>query len=257
MIVLIYVGIALLALAWRFVFIPWDFGGCFYQVWITAIGTALAAFYPRLNGIGRLLAWVILLPIGVLLLFGSLYFAPQSLFPFMFLAFALASALFPWSKKKARQAVLVLLLLIPLAACCLYGFRHMSLVGKVRSIPPGDVVELRFAPVSGKSDVIVLSNQEAITNVVMSLRHTFPYGPNHEGIKEPWRLTVSMRDGSQLAFNIGNGNRSHASFVWIQFGVEVYQNAQLREALKTSGVNLWDAEQRKERPSNQATGDGK
>ena len=65
-----------------------------------------------------------------------------------------------------------------------------------------------------------------------------------------------MRDGSQLAFNIGNGNRSHASFVWIQFGVEVYQNAQLREALKTSGVNFWDAEQRKEGPNNQDTGGG-
>ena len=50
MLALIYVVIALIALAWRFVFIPWDFGGCFYQVWITAIGAALAAFYPRLNG---------------------------------------------------------------------------------------------------------------------------------------------------------------------------------------------------------------
>ena len=257
MLMLIYVEIALLALVWRFVFIPWDFGGCFYQVWIAAIGTALAAFYPRLNGIGRVLAWVILLPIGVLLLFGSLYFAFQALFPFMLLAFALASALFPWSKKKARQAVLVSLLLIPLAAFCLYGLRHMSLVGKVRSIPPADVVELRFAPVSGKSGVIVLSNQEAITKVGMSLRHTFPYSPNHEEIKEPWRLTVSMRDGSQLAFNIGNGNCSHASFVWIQFGVEVYQNAQLREAFKTSGVSLWNAEQRRERPNNQNTGGDK
>jgi len=258
MLVLIYVGIALLALAWRFISIPWDFGGCFYQFWVAVVGTAcFAGLCLRLKGIGRVVAWVVLLPIGALLLFGSLYFAPQALFPFMFLAFALASALFVWPKQKARQAVLVSLLLIPLTAYCFYGFRHMALVCQVRSIPPSEVAELRFTPVSGQSGTIVLSKPEAITNIVMSLRHTFPYSPNHEGIKEPWQLTVSMRDGSQLDLSIGNGSRAHASFVWIQFGVEVYQNAQLREVLQTSGVNLWNAEQGKERPNKPDAGDGK
>ncbi len=258
MLVLIYVGIALLALAWRFVSIPWDFGGCFYQFWIAVVGTAcLAGLYLRLTGGARVVAWVVLLPIGAFLLFGSLYFAPQALFPFMFLAFALASVLFAWPKKKTRQAVSVSLLLIPLTAYCFYGFRHMALVCQVRSIPPSEVAELRFTPVSGQSGTIVLSKPEAITNIVTSLKQTFPYGPNHEGIKEPWRLAVSMRDGSRLEFRIGNGNRAHASFVWIQFGVEVYQNAQLRGALQASGVNLWNAEQGKERQNKPDAGDGK
>lgn len=246
MLVLIYVGIALLTLVWRFVSIPWDFGGCFYQIWVAAIGTAFfARLYPRLNRIGRGFSWAVVLPIGAFLLLGSFYVAPQALFPFMFLVFALVGALFLWSKEKVRLAVLVSLLLIPLAAYCSYGVRHIALLYRIRSMPPGEVAELRFTAASGQSSNIVISRPEAITSIVMSLRQIFPYSPNHESIKEAWRLAVFLRDGSRLQFSIGNGNRAHPSFVWIQFGVEVYQNTQLREALQALGVNPWNAEQHK------------
>jgi len=246
MLALIYEGTALLALVWRCVSIPWDFGGCFYQIWVAAIGTAFfAGLYPRLNRIGRAFAWVVALPIGVFLLFGSLYVAPQALFPFMFLALALVGALFLWSKEKVRLAVLVSLLLIPPCLYCSYGGRHMALLCRIRSMPPSEVAELRFTVASGQSSNIVISRPEAITSIVMSLRQTCPYSANHESIKEPWRLAVFLRDGLRLQFSIGNGNRAHPSFVWIQFGVEVYQNAQLREALQALGVNPWNAGQHK------------
>ena len=239
--VLIYVGLALLALAWRFAFIPWDPGGCFYQFWVAAAGLAFfAGLYPRLNRVGRVLAWLIILPIAALLFFGSLYFAPQALFPFMFLAFVLAGALSLWSKGKAVPAALVSFLLVPLIPYCFAGIDHMALLGRVRSISPGDVVEVRLTSLSDRGETIVISKPEAITNIVTSLRHIFPYSPNHEGIKEPWQLAVLLRDGSQLVLSIGNGNRAHPSFVWINFErVAAYQNAELRGALRNSGVNLW------------------
>ena len=240
MLVLIYVGIALLALAWRFVSIPWDFGGCFYQFWVAVVGTAcFAGLYLRLKGIGRVVAWVVVLPIGALLLFGSLYFAPQALFPFMGVAVALFGVLALLSKSKTRPAVLASLILIPLGAWCGYGFAHMRLVVRLRSLPPEEVTELRLTQGSSGSTKTVINNREAVERIVRSFKSTAPYSPNHEGIKQPWRLTIVMRDGSSLDLNIGNGNRAHRSFVWIQFGVEVYQNAELRVALLKASANLW------------------
>lgn len=241
----IYIGTAMLAFAWRFVTIPWDFGGFFYQCWVAVVGAALfGALYPRLSKTGRLLAASALLPIGALLLFGSVYFAPQALFPFMFVAFALGGALFLWSQSKKSQTLLVSLLLIPLGAYCLYGLDHMALMVRLRSLHPEDVAELRFTSVSDDSGEIVVSRSDAVESIVRSLRHTSPYGPNHEGIESPWRVTMAMRDGSSIGFRLGNGNRDHPSFVWIQFGVEVYQNAELREALRTAGVELWPLDPR-------------
>lgn len=237
----IYVGIAILAFVWRFVCIPWDFGGCFYQFWVALVGTAFfAGLYPRLSSAGQRLAQVVMFPIGMLLLFGSVYFAPQALSPFMFVAFVLAGALFLWSKSRRAQAILVSLLLVPLGAYCLYGYGHMALLLRLRSLQPRDVAELRFGPVSEEEGNIVVSKPDAVETIVNSLKDTHPYSPNHEGIEQPWQLTITMQDGSLLDFSVGSGNRVHPSSVWIEFGAEVYQNAQLRKALVAAGVNLWE-----------------
>jgi hypothetical protein len=47
-----------------------------------------------------------------------------------------------------------------------------------------------------------------------------------------------MRDGSTIGFSLGSGNREHPETTWIQFGVEVYQNAKLAEALREAGLPL-------------------
>lgn len=236
----IYICISLSAVVWRLVTIPWDFGGYFLHGWLALMGTAFFVdLYLRLSERLRLLASVILLPMGAFLQFGAVYFAPQALFPFMGVAVALFGVLALLSKSKSRPAVLASLILIPLGAWCGYGFAHMRLVVRLRSLPPEEVTELRLTQGSSGSTKTVINNREAVERIVRSFKSTAPYSPNHEGIKQPWRLTIVMRDGSSLDLNIGNGNRAHPSFVWIQFGVEVYQNAELRVALLKASANLW------------------
>jgi len=236
----IYLCIAVSAVVWRLAAIPWDFGGCFYQGWVALVGTAFfLEFYPRLNERSRRLAQVILLPMGGFLQFGVVYFAPQALFPFMVLALALFGMLFLLSKSKTPLVVLVSLVLIPLGAWCVHGVAHMRGVVRLRSLASDDVTELRLAQGSGGNTKTVINNRDAVERIVRSLKSTTPYSPNHEGIKQPWRLTIALRSGSSLDLNIGNGNRAHPSFVWIQFGVEVYQNTDLRAALLEASANLW------------------
>jgi hypothetical protein len=235
-----YLCVSLFAVVWRLVTSSWDFGGCFYQGWVALVGTAFfVEFYPRLSERLRVLAKMTLLPMGAFLQFGAISFAPQALFPFMFVALALFGVLFLLSKSKTPLAGLAFLILIPLGAWCAYGFAHMRSVVRLRSVPPGEVTELRLSQGSSVSPNTVITNREAVERIVRSLKSTTPYSPNHEGIKQPWRLTIAMRDGSSLNLNVGNGNRAHPSFVWIQFGVEVYQNAELRDAFLRASANLW------------------
>jgi hypothetical protein len=184
-------------------------------------------------------AIVILLPLGAFLLFGSVYFAPQALFPFLFMAAVVAGVLSLLSRSKTPHAVALALLLLPLGAYGLYGVRHMAAVLALRSLRADDVIRLRLSRAGTSFVNPVIDERQAVESVVRALHRTTPYSPNHESIRRPWRLTITMRDGSSRELDIGDGNVAHPGFVWIQFGVEVYQNPELRQALMKAGVNPW------------------
>jgi|ERR1043166_1112751 hypothetical protein len=236
----VYACVAALALVWRLLAMPWDFGGCFFQVWVSAVGLGFwVAFYPRLDGRSRGIAVLTILPLAAFAVWGSLYFAPQALFPFLFTAFVIGGALFRWSRARTWQAIAVSLLLVPLAAYCFYGARHIRMIMRLRALQPDDVAELRLSPRAGARTASVVGAREALAIIVPSLRATTPYSPNHETIRQPWRLTIALRDGSSVALDLGDGNRAHPAFVWVQFGVAVYQNPELGEAFARAGVLPW------------------
>lgn len=226
----------LVALVWRFLAIPWDFGGFFYQLWVALVGLVFFVdVIPQLNANARMLAQLILLPICALLQFGSLYFAPQALSPFLFVAFVVVGMLFLWSTARRSQALLVSLLLVPLSIYCLHGSRHMILLLKVRSLDPKKVSEVSLTSALAAQNIRV-TESNVVANILSSLGYTSPYSPNHESIRQPWHVLITMRDGSSIQFSVGNGNRAHPESVWIEFGVEVYQNSQ---AFRAANLHLW------------------
>ncbi len=236
-----YVGVVLLTFVWRVLAIPRDFGGCILQFWIAVAGVLFfGKLFPRLNVGGRRVAQWVLLPVATLLMLGTVYFAPQALFPFLFVALIVVGALYSWSTSRTTQALLLSLLLVPLGVFCVYGYQRMALATRLRSLQTSDVAETRFAPLSENTTDIVVDKPEALEIIVASLKGTYPYSPNHEGIERPWRVTVAMQDGSSVEFEMGHGNRAHPSFAWLQFGVEVYQDPQLCHALAAAGVRPWD-----------------
>jgi len=219
---------------------PWDFGGFFYQLWTTGIAVVyVTAGLPMIEPPLRMVNRVFLYPVVPWLLFGSVYFAPQALFPFMFMAFAVGGAVFLWSRQRTRLAVLVALLLLPLGAYGLYGIGHIAVVTRLRNLEPEDVLRISFIPRSGKEEVREVTDSSRVSAIVTALRSTSPYSPNHEGIREPWEFRVALQRNDPITCRIGNGNRTHGETVWIQFGVEVYQNPVFYGVLKELQILPW------------------
>ena len=103
---------------------------------------------------------------------------------------------------------------------------------------PDRVSELSFTSAWAENQTVRVTEPKAVANIVSSLSYTSPYSPNKESIRQPWHLVIIMRDGSTIGFSLGSGNREHPETTWIQFGVEVYQNAKLAEALREAGLPL-------------------
>ena len=131
----VYGAVVLLAFVWRFLSILWDLGGCFFQFWVAVVAVFFfVTLFPQLTRTRQMIAQLLLLPIGALLQFGSIYFVPQSLFPFLLVALAVVAGLFWWSSARGPGAVFISLLLVPLGIYCLYGLKHMVLLSRVRSL---------------------------------------------------------------------------------------------------------------------------
>ena len=226
-----------IALIFRLSSLPSDFGGCFYQVWVSVIGLGiLAPLLPRLKPLPRALGALIVLPDLLFLLYGSLRFAPQVLFPFVFLAGVTTGACYLWSRSKLRLAVILALALIPIMAdSYFYGVAHMRQVTRIRGLLPQEIQEVRIED-SSQGRKMVIRDGHTLALITKGLSDTSPYSPNHEGISLPRQMIIHLVDGSEINFRIGKGNRAHPETVWIEFGVKVYQNPSLYPVLQSLHV---------------------
>lgn len=224
----------IVALVYRLHALPWDFGGCFFQVWVSVMGlVVVGALLPRLKPGPRGVAASILLPDAVVLLFGAIRFAPQALLPFVLLALAVSGVCWLWSQSRRRLAAILALALIPIVGdAYFYGLAHMRTVERLRGLSPGEIEEVRIER-GGPGEAVVVRDGPTLAAIAEVLGETTPYSPNHEGIREPRKMTIRLVDGSTIEFSVGKGNRAHPETAWIQFGVEVYQNAGLRRLLQT------------------------
>ena len=224
--------IALSAFAVRFLTIPWDFGGCFFQVWMSMVGTAgFMALLSRLKSMQRILTCCLLIPCLAICFFGPVYFAPQAFFPFFFLAAAIGAALWLWSQSINLAAILMALVLVLIGGCCGGSVKHMALLTRFRSLTGSALREIRFKPVAEGNQTIMVGEPKALARIAASLHSTSPYSPNHESVGKSWEMILVLADGPPIRCWVGCGNRSHPDTGCIQFDSAVYQNPELPRAL--------------------------
>ena len=232
-------GLLAALMGWRFLAVAWDFGGFFFQLWISLVGTAgYVAALVLLNGTYRIVAGSGFFLVVALLSLGTIYFAPQALFPFLFFVGAMAAAVWLRFKSKPRYALLVLLLLIPLGAYCIHGLSDMATIIRFRKLAGAELQAIEFTNLETKQKILIES-PEARNRIVASLAHTTPYSPNHEGVRNAWEFSLRLKHGSVLRCVVGKGNRAHPEAAWISFGESVYQNADLMRVLKRDAPGLW------------------
>jgi hypothetical protein len=131
---IVFGSAVVVSLVWRFAGIPWDLGGCFYHVWVSMVVLAILAKAPRqMKGVPRIILDSTMVPAGIFLVFGSIRFAPQALFPIMLMSFVVAGATWLWSRSKPAQAFLVTLLLLPCMAYLVFSTAFPTWHGSLAS----------------------------------------------------------------------------------------------------------------------------
>ncbi|MGE3640717.1 MAG: hypothetical protein AB7G28_19330 [Pirellulales bacterium] len=226
------------ALIIRFRSIPWDEGGSFFQVWLSIVGLGVLAALPQFRPLPRIVAALVLLPILLFLLWAAPRFAPQAMLPFGLFAGVAVGACYLWSQAKQRLAVALALALIPIAGdAYFYGAPHMRTVERLRHLLPEEIKEVHIERSSDGTSVVI-RDPEPLAAFAKALSDTSPYSPNHEGISRPRQIQVRLVDGSAIDFHIGTGNRAQPKTIWIEFGVEVYQNPSLYPVLQSSAFAL-------------------
>jgi hypothetical protein len=246
-----FVGISFGTLVWRAFMIPWDMGGTWFHLWSCAVGTvALARLRnapPRL----RVFGVIVVYSTGVLIAIGGMYFRPQSLFNFLFLGGILV--LFCWVWPKASRlghvavAAVFSILLVAFVYGCVDGLGHMRKVLELRFLgsKPDSVESIELVPpasdTSTPAALMRLTGRNRIRAILEALRKTYPYSPNHEGIRNAWQMRLRLQSGERLIFELGQGNRAHPDAAWITFDRCVYQNEKLNRTLTVDlGLPLWN-----------------
>jgi hypothetical protein len=189
---------------------------------------------------GRLRLWAVggLFLLGTLLIFGSIYFAPQALFPFLFFGVASSAALWFWTRAMFRRAVLAALLLIPLGVFCFYGASHMVLLTRFRGLESRSVQEIKLVQ-TGTDKTVLIEGTNACNQILHALAATTPYSPNHEGIRDSWVMTMVLVNGSTIRCRVGKGNSAHPETAWVEVHGNDYQNAELMQVLQRLEPGLW------------------
>jgi hypothetical protein len=230
--------LALTAIVIRFLTIPWDFGGCFLQVWVSLVGTGgFMMLLTRLNTGQRVLASCLLGPCLAISFFIPIYFGPQAVFPFLFIGAAVAGLFWFKPKSKFITAAIAALIVFPLSVMCVSSIQDMALVTRFRGLKGDDLREIRFVPAEAGKQTVVVRDPSALAQIAATLHSTTPYSPNHESIRNAWEVTMVLTNGSTISCRVGKGNRAHPEMAWIQFDSEVYQNPKLPTVLaETAGM---------------------
>ena len=246
----VFVSIALGTFVWRGLMIPWDMGGAWLQLWsclVAVIGLAKLRDTPRDF---RAFGAAVVYSIGILIAVGSMYFAPQPLFYFLFLGGLVV--VFCCTRPNASKPggivayIAFALLLAAFAYGCLDGILHIRRVLRLKSLQSraDGVALIDLTPLTTNAnqprESIRVVDTNAVAAITEALQGTYPYSPNHERICDPWRVTVQLRSGEKLTFELGRGNRAHPETAWIGFDRGVYQNEHLYQTLtKVLRLPLW------------------
>ena len=222
--------------AWRFATVPWDLGGSFLHLWLCLVGGFIV------NAVGKsskASANFFLIPFLFFLTFSTIYYAPQSIFPFMFTAGIASLTILLWSERKHKYALVASLILILLLTYCKHGISHMLVVNELRNLKPDKLSEVCFNSLGDESQRIIITEPNKLSEIAIAFRNTSPYSPNHEGIVEPWTCTITLDSGEKMECTVGNGNVSHPNTMWLQFDIRTYQNPIMRDKLESFGIILW------------------
>lgn len=231
------------SIAWRFLSVPWDFGGLWFQAWSSIVWMAALAYAPKASRLLRRGHWFIAVPIACSAAFASIYYAAQDVLPFAFAGFFVLGAQQLREKGKGTQSLLMCLLLLPISVWMIASIVDMRHVYEFRHLRAESVssIEFRLAGMPQKS--FRLTSRESIASIAHALAYTHPYSPNHESIKEPWSVSIRLRTGRAYDFELGHGNRAYPQAGWIDIGAGTYQNLSLCRVLCSElRLPLWMAE---------------
>lgn len=226
----VYVLAAALALVWRALAMPWDFGGLFLQFVATAFGVMVfvAAKQPTRGGFQRAVFYT-LFTISCGLWSFEAYYAPQAALPFVISCFILALV---WSGDKRTSAKLVytLAVALPLAGLLAYGIYNAVPVYRLRHLDAGRVSAVVFVPSSygeGGTSKIELTSRDEVAEFVSASRATTPYLPGRGRNPPLWWAVVIFDSGERVRFDLDDAAGSGRDTCILRLGVTSYQNRQL------------------------------
>jgi len=234
-IVYTYIVVSVVALVWRAVFLPWDWGGFFLQFMAACWGLMVfgSIDFQTLTRFQRIFFYALFV-MACLLSFEEVYFAPQAIAPLIIVCFILALI---WGKaKKSNRIYLISVLALPLIGLLYYGLSYTFPIYRLRHLSPQQVQAVnlkRLAPADQGGTEIQLTSETQTTPFLQALRKTAPYAPNHENLNSPWQATILLNSGEKIYIEIGKGTRANANTCRVTLGVTSYQNEPLCRLLKS------------------------
>lgn len=241
----IFLGIVLLSLIWRGIAIPWDFSSCFTQLWISIF--TMAFFLSGLPYVKKsllLLARFFFLPFWTILVFGTIYFDPGTVMPFMFLGIVIAIILLLLSCPKMIATVPVIIAII-LSLMFIATFdnavKHIRTLSKIRNLEGKSVREIHLSSMNRKEKkTIIIDQKPVIDKISEALHHTSPYAPIRGWVYPLWQVTLLYVDETSATFQIDKGDQGKSETIFMEFDVELYQNPMLYKVFEEEKIKLWD-----------------
>jgi hypothetical protein len=233
-----YVLAAAVALVWRALALPWDFGGLFIQFVATAFGVMvfLAARPPSRGGLQRAVFYALFTASCGLWSFEA-YYAPQAALPFVISCFVLALV---WAGDKRTNVKLVdtLAVALPVGALLTYGVYSAAPVYRLRHLDARRVLAVEFLPSNGGGGAkIELTSWDDVTEFVKASGRTTPYLPGRERNPALWRASVVFDSGERLHFYVDEGAGGSPDNCLLRLGATSYQNRPLCRMLRSRVSN--------------------
>lgn len=235
-----FLAVSLFTFTWRVMFIPASGGDRFGHVVVCGLVLLVMAKLHNLRPAPRVFAAITLLLTGTAISICGMYFRSLVAFSFVLIGVLLLGFAWLWSNSSksgtAVSAVIALMLLLPAAYFCANQVRHARKLLELRFFSPELVSQVKFISPTTKPDVVV-ATRDKVAKIVMALHSTYPYGPYQESMREPRQVVISLQEGDNITFVVGQGNRRNPKTVWIEFDRGSYQNARLYKVL-TSELKL-------------------
>lgn len=227
----VYALAAAVALAWRALAMPWDFGGLFIQFVATAFGVMVfvAAKPPTRGRVQRAVFYALFTASCGLWSFEA-YYDPGAALPFVISCFILALV---WAGDKRTSVKLVntLAVALPVAALITFGVYGAAPAYRLRNLDAGRVHAVEFLSASygvqGGETRVELTSREDVAEFVDALRETTPYAPSHLRDPSLWLVTVVLNSGERLQFRLDDTTGRGPTACRLLLRGDYYQNRDL------------------------------